>query len=72
LLSPHYRVALSWQVEDDGIAAFAVRYRQRVRAAKLQISSDWESGERRSARLKCRTLRRDKDEIEMAKTLDGS
>ena len=41
-------VALSRRIENDGIAAFTVRYRQRVRAAKLQISNDWESGERRS------------------------
>jgi hypothetical protein len=72
LLLPYYRVARSCQVEDDEIAAFTVRRRQRVRAAKLQIGSDRESGERRSARLKCRTLRRDKDASEMGEMLDRS
>ena len=73
LLLPHYLVALPWQVEDDRIAALSVRARRHVRAARLQISNDdRKSGERRSARLKCRTLRRDKNEIEIAKMLDGS
>jgi hypothetical protein len=40
--------------------------------ARRQISNDRESGEGRSARLKCRTLRRDKNESEMAEMLDGS
>ena len=46
--------------------------RRRVRAVRRQISNDQESGEGRSARLKCRTLRRDKNEIEMAEILDCS
>ena len=43
-----------------------------VRAARRQISNDRESGEGRRARLKCRTLRRDKNEIERAEMLDRS
>jgi hypothetical protein len=41
-------------------------------AAGRQISNDCESGEGRSARLKCRTLRRDKNESEIAEMLDCS
>ena len=55
-----------------GLPRSSVRRRRRVRAARRQISNDRESGERRSARLKCRTLRRDKNEIEKAKMLDCS
>ena len=41
-------------------------------AARRQISNDCKSGEWRSARLKCRTLRRDKNESEIAEMLDYS
>jgi hypothetical protein len=65
-------VALSRQIEKDGIAAFIRAPPPHLRAARRQISNDRESGEGRSARLKCRTLRRDKNKTEMAEMLDGS
>jgi hypothetical protein len=55
-----------------GLPRLSARSRQRVRAARRQISNDRKSGEGRRARLKCRTLRRDKGESEMAEMLDGS
>ena len=45
---------------------------RRHSAAKPRISNDRRSGERRSARLKCRTLRRYKNEIEITEMLDCS
>ena len=65
-------VALSRQIENDGLPRLSVRRRRRVRAARRQISNDRESGEGRSARLKRRTLRRDKNESEIAEMLDRS
>jgi hypothetical protein len=53
-------VALSRQIEKDGIAAFICAPPPHLHAARRQISNDRESGEGRSARLKCRSLRRDK------------
>ena len=49
------------------VPRLSVRRRRRVRAARRQISNDRESGEGRSARLKCRTLRRDKNESEIVR-----
>jgi hypothetical protein len=53
-----------------GLPHSSVRRRRRVRAARRQISNDRESGEGRSARLKCRSLRRDKNESEITEMLD--
>ena len=55
-----------------GVPRLSVRRRRRVRAARRQISNDRESGEGRSARLKRRTLRRDKNESGKAEVLDRS
>ena len=55
-----------------GLPRLSARRRRRVRAARRQISNDRESGEGRSARLKCRTLRRNKNESEMSEMLDRS
>jgi hypothetical protein len=55
-----------------GLPRSSARRRRRVRAARRQISNQWDSDEGRSARLKCRTLRRDKNETEMADMLDCS
>jgi hypothetical protein len=66
------QVALSRQVENDRIAAFICALSPRVRAARRQISNDRESGEGRCARLKCRTLRRDRNESDIAEMLDRS
>jgi hypothetical protein len=46
--------------------------RRRVRAVRRQISNDLESGEGRSAGLKCRATRGDRNGREMAKMLDRS
>jgi hypothetical protein len=64
-------VVLSRQVENDGCRVNLRLSPARARG-EAQISNDQESGEGRSARLKCRTLRRDKDESEMAAMLDCS
>jgi hypothetical protein len=72
LLSPHHRVALSWQVENDGRRGHLSAGAGVQALAGRQISNDRKSGERRSARLERRTLRRDKNEIEIVETLDGS
>ena len=55
-----------------GVPRLSVRRRRRVRAARRQISNDRESGEGRSARLKRRTLRRDKNQSGKAEVLDRS
>ena len=55
-----------------GVPRLSVRRRRRVRAARRQISNDRESGKWRSARLKRRTLRRDKNESGNAEVLDRS
>ena len=55
-----------------GVPRLSVRRRRRVRAARRQISNDRESGEGRSARLKRRTLRRDKNESGKAEVLHRS
>jgi len=55
-----------------GLPRLSARSRRRAGAARLQISNDRESGERRSARLERRTPRRDKDESEMAEMLAWS
>ena len=55
-----------------GVPRLSARRRRRVRAARRQISNDRESGEGRSARLKRRTLRRDKNITERAEVLDRS
>ena len=54
------------------VPRLSVCRRPRVRAARRQISNDRESGEGRSARLKCRTLRRNKNEREMSEMRDRS
>jgi len=68
----HLLVALSRQIEKDGIAAFVWTPPPHLRATRPQISNDRESGEGRSARLKCRSLRRDKSKSENTEMLDGS
>ena len=55
-----------------GLPRLSARCRRRVRAARRQISNDRESGEGRSARLKRRTLRRDKYKSERTEMLDRS
>lgn len=65
-------VAPSRQIENDEIAAFICAPPPHLRATRPQISNDRESGEGRGARLKCRTLRHDKDKSEMIEMLDGS
>src|SRR4029077_1804185 len=66
-----WQVALSRQIGKYRSAAFNLDAIARARA-KRQISNDQESGERRSARLKCRTLRRNKNESEITEMLDCS
>src|ERR1700719_2853623 len=63
--------ALSPQIGKYRSAAFNLDAIARARA-KRQISNDQESGERRSARLKCRTLQRYKNYSEITEMLDCS
>ena len=68
----HSRVALSRQIENGGSAAFICAPSPARTPRRGVRSATTGNGERRSARLKCRTLQRDKNEIEMAKMLDCS
>jgi hypothetical protein len=63
-------VELLRQIKKGGLPPSPARRRERVLAARRQISNDRQLGEGRSARTKCHKLRRDKNQIEIAEILD--